>query len=103
MSKPFATAADTTEKTDTLEILGNGVFALTAEGDPNVGAVEGEDFVVAVESRATPAASRNWLKSLREHTLPFDVQRLWDELDCIEHPRVWTMGRDREVSARPQG
>ena len=68
MSKPFASSADTSQKTDTLEILGDGVYALTAEGDPNVGAVEGEDFVVAIESRATPAASRDWLKVLREHT-----------------------------------
>ena len=68
MSKPFASSADTAEKTDTLEILGDGVYALTAEGDPNVGAVEGEDFLVAIESRATPAASRDWLKILREQT-----------------------------------
>lgn len=68
MSKPFASSADTVEKTDRLEILGEGVYALTAEGDPNVGAVEGEDFLVAIESRATPAASREWLKILREHT-----------------------------------
>ncbi len=68
MTKPFASSADTAEKTDTLEILGDGVYALTAEGDPNVGAVEGEDFLVAIESRATPAASRDWLKILREET-----------------------------------
>lgn len=68
MSKPFASSADTLEKSDTLEVLGEGVYALTAEGDPNVGAVEGEDFLVAIESRATPAASREWLKVLREQT-----------------------------------
>lgn len=68
MTKPFASSTDTTAKTDTLEILADGVYALTAEGDPNVGAVEGEDFVVAIESRATPAASRDWLKILREQT-----------------------------------
>jgi len=68
MSKPFASSADTLEKSDTLEILAEGVYALTAEGDPNVGAVEGEDFVVAIESRATPAASRDWLTILREQT-----------------------------------
>ncbi len=68
MSKPFASSADTLEKSDTLEVLGEGVYALTAEGDPNVGAVEGEDFLVAIESRATPAASRDWLKILREQT-----------------------------------
>ncbi|AMY70607.1 MBL fold metallo-hydrolase [Frigidibacter mobilis] len=68
MAKPFASAADTDVKTDTLETLGEGIYALTAEGDPNVGAVEGEDFVVAIESRATPAASREWLKILRGQT-----------------------------------
>lgn len=68
MTKAFASSADTAAKTDTLEILGDGVYALTAEGDPNVGAVEGEDFIVAIESRATPAASRDWLKILRTQT-----------------------------------
>jgi glyoxylase-like metal-dependent hydrolase (beta-lactamase superfamily II) len=32
-----------------------------------------------------------------EHCLPFNVQRLWDELDGIERPRIWTAQRDREV------
>jgi hypothetical protein len=32
-----------------------------------------------------------------EHCLPFNVQRLWDELDGIDWPRIWTMDRDREV------
>ena len=68
MAKPFASSTDTTQKTDTLEILADGVYALTAEGDPNVGAVEAEDFLVAIESRATPTASRDWLKILREQT-----------------------------------
>ena len=32
-----------------------------------------------------------------EHTMPFNVQRTWDELDGIDHPRIWTAERDREV------
>jgi glyoxylase-like metal-dependent hydrolase (beta-lactamase superfamily II) len=32
-----------------------------------------------------------------EHTMPFNIQRTWDELDGIEHPRIWTAERDREV------
>jgi glyoxylase-like metal-dependent hydrolase (beta-lactamase superfamily II) len=67
-AKPFASSADLTDKTETLEVLADGVYALTAEGDPNVGAVEGEDFVVAIEARATPVAARDWLAVLREHT-----------------------------------
>ncbi|MEM9530275.1 MAG: MBL fold metallo-hydrolase [Pseudomonadota bacterium] len=68
MAKPFASSADLTEKTETLEVLADGVYALTAEGDPNVGAIEGEDFLVCMEARATPAAARDWLAQLREHT-----------------------------------
>ena len=64
----FASSADLDDKEQTLEILGDGVFALTAEGDPNVGAIEGEDFVVCVEALATPVAARGWLDRLREHT-----------------------------------
>ena len=68
MAKPFASSADMTEKKETLEILADGVYALTAEGDPNVGAIEGEDFIVAIEARATPQAARDWLQQLRQHT-----------------------------------
>jgi glyoxylase-like metal-dependent hydrolase (beta-lactamase superfamily II) len=68
MSKDFASSADLGEKVETLEILADGVYALTAEGDPNVGAIEGEDFIVAFEARATPVAANDWLKKLREHT-----------------------------------
>lgn len=32
-----------------------------------------------------------------EHCMPFDVSRLWDELNGIERPRIWTADRDREV------
>jgi glyoxylase-like metal-dependent hydrolase (beta-lactamase superfamily II) len=68
MAKPFASAADLAEKTETLEVLAEGVYALTAEGDPNVGAIEGEDFLVCVEARATPVMARRWLDRLREYT-----------------------------------
>ncbi len=66
--KAFASSADLGEKTQTLEVLGDGVYALTAEGDPNVGAIEGEDFVVAFEALATPVAATDWLTKLREYT-----------------------------------
>jgi glyoxylase-like metal-dependent hydrolase (beta-lactamase superfamily II) len=68
MAKPFASSADTAVKEQTLEVLADGVYALTADGDPNVGAVEGEDFLVCFEALATPVAARRWLDRLREHT-----------------------------------
>jgi glyoxylase-like metal-dependent hydrolase (beta-lactamase superfamily II) len=65
MAKPFASSADLEEKRSTLEQLASGVVAFTAEGDPNVGAVIGEDAVLAVDARATPAHAREWLDVLR--------------------------------------
>ena len=66
--KAFASSADLAEKQQTLEVLADGVYALTAEGDPNVGAIEGEDFLVCFEAMATPVAARQWLARLRQHT-----------------------------------
>lgn len=66
--KPFASAADLTDTEEVLEVLADGVYALTAGGDPTVGAVEGEDFLVCIEARATPVMAQRWLTRLREHT-----------------------------------
>src|ERR1041384_8319446 len=66
--KAFASSADLAAKEQTLEILTDGVYALTAEGDPNVGAIEGEDFLVCFEALATPVAAGEWVARLREHT-----------------------------------
>lgn len=68
MTKQFASAGDVEEKEETLEVLADGVYALTAEGDPNVAAIEGEDFLVCFEARATPVMASRWLERLREHT-----------------------------------
>ncbi|MDF5756922.1 MBL fold metallo-hydrolase [Spongiactinospora sp. TRM90649] len=66
--KPFASSADLAAKEQTLEVLDDGVYALTAEGDPNVGAIEADDFLVCFEALATPVAAARWLAKLREHT-----------------------------------
>ncbi len=67
-TKTFASAGDLTAKEQTLEVLADGVYALTAEGDPNIGAIEGEDFLVCFEALATPVAASRWLARLRELT-----------------------------------
>src|SRR4029450_2928096 len=66
--KAFASSTDLAEKEQSLDVLADGVYALTAEGDPNVGAIEGETFLVAFEARAPPVAAKQWLAKLREHT-----------------------------------
>ena len=67
-SDSFASANDLEPKAETLSVLANGVYALTAEGDPNVGAIEGDDFLVCFDARATPVAAGRWLEKLRQHT-----------------------------------
>lgn len=67
-TKTFASVADVEDKKQTLEVLADGVYALTADGDPNVGAIEGEDFLVCFDTLATPVATLKWLEILRQHT-----------------------------------
>src|ERR687891_627737 len=67
-ARPFASSADTAEKRSTLEELADGVYAFTAEGDPNVGAIVGPESILCVDARATPTAAREWLAALRERT-----------------------------------
>jgi glyoxylase-like metal-dependent hydrolase (beta-lactamase superfamily II) len=65
MDKPFASTADTAEQPAALEELAPGVLALTARGDPNVGAIVGPDCVMCIDARATPSAAGEWLDVLR--------------------------------------
>jgi len=37
-----------------------------------------------------------------EHCLPFDVSRAFDEAGGIDHPRIWTAERDKELWAALQ-
>jgi glyoxylase-like metal-dependent hydrolase (beta-lactamase superfamily II) len=68
MPRSFASSADTAAKQQRFEVLADGVYALTAEGDPNVGAIEGDDFCVCFDALATPVAARAWLARLAQHT-----------------------------------
>ncbi len=73
MSKPFASSADLYEKQATLERLADGVYAFTAEGDPNVGCIVGTDAILAIEARATPVMAQRWIDVVRDQVsdLPF--------------------------------
>jgi glyoxylase-like metal-dependent hydrolase (beta-lactamase superfamily II) len=73
MPKPFASSADLAEKEATLEHLAAGVFAYTAQGDPNVGCIVGTDAILAIEARATPVMAQRWIDVIRAEVsgLPF--------------------------------
>ena len=73
MPRPFASSADLAEKQATLEQLAEGVYAYTAEGDPNVGCIVGTDAILAIEARATPFMAQKWIDVIRAEVsdLPF--------------------------------
>ena len=68
MSKAFASQADLADKKETFTELAEGVFCLTAEGDPNSGVVVGDDSVLVIDTRATPAMARELVARVREVT-----------------------------------
>lgn len=68
MSKGFASQADLVEKQETFSELAPGVYALTAEGDPNSGIVVGDDSVLVIDARATPRMAGDLVRRVREVT-----------------------------------
>ncbi len=68
MSKAFASQGDMAEKTISFTEIGDGLYAFTAEGDPNSGVIIGDDSVMIVEAQATPRLARKVIEKVREVT-----------------------------------
>jgi len=68
MSKAFASAGDLEEKQVSFTQIGEGLYAFTAEGDPNTGVIVGDDSVMIVEAQATPRLARKVIECVRSVT-----------------------------------
>jgi len=68
MAKAFASQGDMTEKKITFDEVGDGLWAFTAEGDPNSGVIIGDDSVMIVEAQATPRLAAKVIEKVREVT-----------------------------------
>lgn len=68
MAKQFASAGDMAEKKITFVEIGDGLWAFTAEGDPNTGVIIGDESVMIVEAQATPRLARKVIEKVREVT-----------------------------------
>jgi glyoxylase-like metal-dependent hydrolase (beta-lactamase superfamily II) len=68
VTQGFASQADLAEKRETFTELADGVFALTAEGDPNSGVVIGDDSVLVIDARATPKMAGDLVRQIRRVT-----------------------------------
>jgi glyoxylase-like metal-dependent hydrolase (beta-lactamase superfamily II) len=51
----FASTEDLGDKKVSFDQIGTGLYAYTAEGDPNSGIIVGDDCVMVIDSQATPA------------------------------------------------
>lgn len=72
-------------------------FLRTLIDSVRVSVAEGETLRQCFEraERAMTPKFGHW--PVYQHVLPFDVARVHDELSGIEHPRIWTDARDREL------
>jgi glyoxylase-like metal-dependent hydrolase (beta-lactamase superfamily II) len=61
----FASTGDTAEKTISFEEIGPGLYAFTAEGDPNSGVIIGDDAVLIVDAQATPEMAKGVVARVR--------------------------------------
>jgi glyoxylase-like metal-dependent hydrolase (beta-lactamase superfamily II) len=68
MAKTFASAGDLAEKTVSFTEIGPGLYAYTAEGDPNTGVIVGDDCVMVVDAQATPAMAGRVIEKIRAVT-----------------------------------
>ncbi len=68
MAKAFASQGDMSEKNISFTEVGEGLWAFTAEGDPNSGVIIGEDSVMIVEAQATPRLANKVIEKVREVT-----------------------------------
>jgi len=68
MTKSFASAGDMAEKSISFTRLGEGLYAFTAEGDPNTGVIIGDDSVMVIDAQATPVMAQTVIERIRAVT-----------------------------------
>jgi glyoxylase-like metal-dependent hydrolase (beta-lactamase superfamily II) len=67
-SKAFASASDLAEKKVSFDEIGPGLYAYTAEGDPNSGVIVGDDGVMVIDAQATPVMAADVIARVRQVT-----------------------------------
>ncbi len=68
MAKAFASQGDMTEKKTSFTEVGDGIYAFTAQGDPNSGVIIGDDSVMIIEAQATPRLAEKVIAQVRNVT-----------------------------------
>jgi glyoxylase-like metal-dependent hydrolase (beta-lactamase superfamily II) len=68
MAKAFASQGDLEEKIVSFSEVGDGIWAYTAQGDPNSGVIIGDNSVMIVEAQATPRLAKKVIENVRTVT-----------------------------------
>ena len=66
--KSFASTGDLGPKKASFDELGEGLYAYTAEGDPNTGVIVGEDCCAVIDAQATPKMAKDVIARIRDVT-----------------------------------
>jgi glyoxylase-like metal-dependent hydrolase (beta-lactamase superfamily II) len=64
----FASQADLADKVVTFAALGEGLYAYTAQGDPNTGIIIGDDSCMVIDAQATPLMAEDVIARVRAVT-----------------------------------
>ena len=65
MAKEFASRGDLAAKVISFNEIGPGLYAFTAQGDPNTGVIIGDDGVMVIDAQATPVMARQVVEKIR--------------------------------------
>ena len=68
MAKAFASQGDLADKKISFSEIGAGLYAFTAEGDPNSGVIIGDTSVMVIEAQATPRLAQKVIDCVRSVT-----------------------------------
>jgi glyoxylase-like metal-dependent hydrolase (beta-lactamase superfamily II) len=66
--KAFASTGDLSDKTVSFSEVGPGLYAYTAQGDPNSGIIVGDDGCMVIDAQATPAMAEDVIARVRTVT-----------------------------------
>src|SRR6202008_2827781 len=68
MVEGFASVKDTAEQKPQVVELAKDIYGFCSTSDPNCGFIVGDDSVIAIDARATPALAREMIAAIREIT-----------------------------------
>ncbi|MGO1119155.1 MBL fold metallo-hydrolase [Rhodovibrionaceae bacterium A322] len=101
MSRAFASHTDLTEKNISFEKLGEGLYAYTAEGDPNSGVIIGDDSVMVIDTQATPAMAADVIRRIREITDKPIKHVVLSHYHAVRVLGASAYGADNIIASRP--